>query len=82
MKRKYNYIVSDLPYGKATKKIDRNLYADFLGVLRRILGKRAVIGFPSTVNHRKMIKNAGLKLKEEFSYYLHKSLSKKICVIE
>ncbi len=82
LKKKFDYIVSDLPYGKATKNIDTNLYSDFLVVLKKILGKRAVIGFPNTVNHKQMIKKAKLKLVDEFDYYLHRSLSKKICVIE
>jgi tRNA (guanine10-N2)-dimethyltransferase len=82
LKKKFNYIVADLPYGKTTKKIDKNLYTDFLRVLKKILGRRAVIGFPDNVNYRAMIKKAKLKLVNEFSYYLHKSLSKRICVIE
>ena len=56
LKKKFNYIAADLPYGRITKNIDKNLYIDFLKVLKKILGRRAVIGFPSTVNYKAMIK--------------------------
>jgi len=82
LKKKFDYIVADLPYGRATKDIDKSLYADFLKVLKKILGKRAVIGFPSNVDYKKMIKKEKLRLVDEFDYYLHKSLSKRICIIE
>jgi tRNA (guanine10-N2)-dimethyltransferase len=83
LKIRYNYIVTDLPYARSSKKVDlEKLYAAFLTNLKKILKKQAVICFPSFVNHKKYIKAAKLKLKAEHSYYLHKSLSKIICVIE
>jgi len=83
IKIRYNYIVTDLPYARSTRKVDlEKLYSDFLKNLKKILKKRAVICFPSFINHKKFIKSAKLKLVVEYSYYLHKSLSKTICVIE
>jgi tRNA (guanine10-N2)-dimethyltransferase len=76
-------IVTDLPYGKTTKvtKELTQLYTDFLTNIKRNNIKTAVIGFPSTVRHKPLIKKAKLKIKQEFTYYLHKTLSKKIVVI-
>lgn len=82
IKKKYNYIVADLPYGHATKKIDKNLYLNFLKNLKKILGKRAVIGFPDFAPYKKLIKTAKLKIISEFTIYLHKNLSKKIIILE
>ena len=82
IKRKINYIVADLPYGHATKKIDKNLYLSFLKNLKKILGKRAVIGFPDYINYKSLLKKARFKITKEFNYYIHKSLTKKIVLIE
>lgn len=80
---KYNYFVTDLPYARSSKKVDlEELYSDFLKNLKKILKKRAVVCFPSFIKHKKFIKSAKLNLKQEFCYYLHKSLSKTVCVIE
>ena len=80
---RYNYIVTDLPYARSSKKVDlEKLYSAFLKNLKKTLKKRAVVCFPSFINHKKYIKAAKLKLKAEYSYYLHKSLSKTICVLE
>ena len=82
IKRKFNYVVADLPYGIATKKFDKNLYLDFLKNLKKILKKRAVIGFPDFCPYKKLVKQAKLKIINEFTIYLHKNLSKKIIVLE
>ena len=83
IKIRYNYIVTDLPYARSSKKVDlEKLYSAFLKNLKKTLKKQAVICFPSFINHKKYIKAAKLKLKAEYSYYLHKSLSKTVCVIE
>jgi len=41
-----------------------------------------VIGMPHFVGEKKLIKESGLKLIYTFSNYIHKSLSKKIIVLE
>jgi len=79
--KKQDYIVTDLPYGKNTKKIDiLKLYKEFLTTLKKIMVKKAVVVFPYFVSYKKLIKN--LKIDKEFSYYIHRSLSKKIVVLK
>lgn len=79
---KCKYVVTDLPYGKNTKSIDVNpFYNKFLNILKKNLSGRAVIGFPDFVDYKKLLKKNKFKIDAEFSYYLHKSLSKKIVVI-
>lgn len=83
LNRKINYLVADFPYAISTKGNDlESLYSAFLINLKKILGKRAVLCFPNFVNHQKLIKKAKLKSRQEFVYYIHKSLSKTVCVIE
>src|SRR3989344_1860288 len=76
-------IVTDLPYAKNTKVTApiEELYAKFLRNLKKNNIERAVIGFPDTVNYKQIIRDAGFKIKNEFTYYLHRSLSKKIIVL-
>lgn len=80
--KKIDYVITDLPYGRNTfvKDFD-DLYLRFLKNLKKILRKKAVVIFPDFINHKRLIKKAGLKIKAEFDYYLHKSLSKKIIVM-
>lgn len=83
LNKKINYLVADFPYAISTKGKDlEGLYSDFLINLKKILGKRAVLCFPDFIDHEKLIKKSKLKLKQEFNYYLHKSLSRTVCVIE
>jgi tRNA (guanine10-N2)-dimethyltransferase len=78
LKKAMAYVVTDLPYGRNTT-MTKNLYDKFLPILKK--SKIAVVGFPDFIRHKKIIKKAGLKIKNEFTYYLHKSLSKKIAVL-
>ena len=83
MKEKADYLATDLPYGRNTEvKEPEKLYSSFLKKLRKVLGKRAVVSFPDSIPYRKLIVKNKLKLKNSFEWYLHKSLSKRICVIE
>ncbi len=72
------YVVTDLPYGRNTR-MTKDLYAKFLPILKK--SKIAVVGFPDFIRYKPIIRKAGLKIKSEFTYYLHKSLSKKIVVL-
>lgn len=72
------YVATDLPYGRSTV-ISKGLYGKFIPKLKR--SRCAVVGFPDYADYRKIIKNAGLKIKREFTYYLNKSISRKIVVI-
>jgi tRNA (guanine10-N2)-dimethyltransferase len=96
--KKYKYIVADLPYGlntnimnnirvtkhnkKQIKKYLENFYSKVVKQLERILVERAVIIFPSYINYKKIINNSKLKLKREFSSYVHGNLTRKIVVLE
>ncbi|MBL7055489.1 hypothetical protein ISS07_01095 [Candidatus Woesearchaeota archaeon] len=96
-KKKYEYIVADLPYGlnasimknirvtkknkEEMKKYLENFYSDIALHLKKILTKKAVIIFPNYVNYKKLIKKSKLKIKKEFSVYVHSNLTRKILVI-
>jgi tRNA (guanine10-N2)-dimethyltransferase len=78
-----DYVVTDLPYGKSsevTKDIN-TLYVDFLKTLRSILRYKAVLVFPSTVDHRKLLSDTDFVVENEFRIYVHKSLSRNIVVL-
>ncbi len=80
----YDYIVTDLPYGRNSKLSEKELevlYLKFFKVLKRVKVKKAVIGLPDFVDYKKLIKKSGLKIKKEFDWYLHKSLTKKILIL-
>src|SRR3989338_9709331 len=82
LRRKCSYVVTDLPYGRNTKDIDADkLYSYFLNNLRLILVKRAVVVFPDDVNYKKLVKKAKLKISSEYSYYVHKTMTRKIVVL-
>ncbi len=79
--KKVEYVATDLPYGKNTKKQDlEKLYAGFLEVLSRNLGKKAVVVMPDFISYKKFIPPK-LKLIKQFSCYLHRSLTKRILVL-
>ncbi len=78
-------VVTDLPYARNTGlsgKRREELYQQFFSKLGRYLRKRAVIGLPDSVEYRKLIDKNKLRLVHQFTYYLHKSLSKRIIVVE
>jgi tRNA (guanine10-N2)-dimethyltransferase len=78
-----DYVVTDLPYGrnsKITKDIDQ-LYSDFLNTLWKILKYKAVVIFPSTVDHRKILSKTRFIVENEFNIYVHKSLSRNIVLL-
>ncbi|MBW3017955.1 hypothetical protein KY325_02235 [Candidatus Woesearchaeota archaeon] len=77
-------VVTDLPYGRASKLHNKELlqlYSQFVGVLYNIVepGTRCVMIIPTYIDIG-FIKN--FKIKEKFEFYLHKSLSKLILVLE
>lgn len=80
--KKYDYIATDFPYGRNTREVEKNFYKKFIKILEKILKKRAVIIFPSFFDAEKLLKKSNLKIKGHYSYYLHKSLSREIYVLE
>lgn len=82
IKHKIKYLAVDLPYGRATPTINREeLYLAFLKNLKKILTKTAVIVFPHYSPYKNIIKQAKLKINQEFSVYTHHTLTRKIIVI-
>ncbi len=85
IKKQYKYIVTDLPYGRNSKinKKLKTLYSQFLKLCKRtIKPKILVIGVPSFINFREIIKQNKYKIKHNFKIYIHKSLTKEIYVLE
>jgi tRNA (guanine10-N2)-dimethyltransferase len=78
---KYEFIVTDLPYGRNTRS-EKQLYRRFIHNLDKVLLRRAVLGLPSSVNANALAKGTSLRLVSLFDYYLHKSLSKRIIILE
>ena len=76
-------IVTDLPYGMNTAVTDEleKLYLAFLMNVKRNRVQKVVVGFPDFVDYAVLVREAGLHIKNEFTYYLHRKLSKKITVI-
>lgn len=76
-------IVTDLPYGKSSKKSSEiiKLYSSFV---KNISG-RAVIVFPDFVNYKKILKenlDKKLEVKKIIDHYVHKSLTRKIVLMD
>lgn len=75
--------------GRINKKVQKEgftkdlegFYLQFLKILRKKLKKKAVIVFPSYVNHKKLLKRANFRIENEFSNYVHRSLTRKIVKI-
>jgi len=80
--KKYNYIVTDPPYGRASKVVGNNLYDNFLKRLKKILKKRTVVIFPNSVNAKELIKKNKLNILGHYSVYIHKNLSREIYVLD
>ena len=79
----FSYMATDLPYGVNTKKVSYDtLYNSFLTVVKKYCRKKAVICFPDFFDYNPLLKKLQLTKQYEFTYYLHKSLSKKIVVID
>jgi len=79
----FKNIVTDLPYGKSSKKTEEinKLYANFI---KNISG-RAVVVFPDFSNYKKILQknlNKKLGVKKIISHYVHKSLMRKIVIID
>lgn len=81
LNKSYEAIVTDLPYGKNSKAKDiTSLYTKFLNIAYQHT-KHMAVAFPSTTNNEDIINQSKWHIKEHFSWYLHKSLSKEIYVL-
>lgn len=79
LQKRVPYIVTDVPYGKNTTKIDSDFYQKVVLKLEKIVGKCAIVCFPHTVPEH--IFSCSLHV-QMFTYYIHASLSKRICVFQ
>ncbi len=81
IKDRFDCIVTDLPYGRNSKLSSEIevLYREFLKSAYESTDS-AVVLFPDFTDYKKFI--GKWKVKSVFDYYLHKSLSKKIVVLE
>jgi tRNA (guanine10-N2)-dimethyltransferase len=78
-----DYVVTDLPYGKSSRLTDdiEKVYSRFLDVLWDILRYKAVLIFPSFIDHRAIIAKTKFVIENEFNIYVHRSLSRNIVVL-
>ncbi len=75
-------IVTEPPFGKNTKTQQlETLYFDFLVNARRST-KKIVITFPHWVAWGNIVKKSGWKIVHCFDWYVHKSMTRKIVVLE
>ena len=78
---KFDCIITDLPYGKSTKAENpEKLFFNFLSSAHHS-AESAVAGFPDFFPAEKIISQAGWKIRNEFTIYLHKSLRRRIFVL-
>mgnify|MGYP006272986763 CR=1 FL=1 len=78
-----SYIVTDPPYGRNTTPSNlEKLYQKFLHRLKIKLRKRAVVVFPDFFDYKRAAKNAGLKIIDEFDWYVHKSMTRNVVILE
>jgi len=87
IKKSFDYIVSDLPYGRSSRLSEDAdlLYKKFFSNIHKILKKRAVIAFANSKKSEEIMRNSiskKLKITACFDHYLHKSLTKRIFIIE
>jgi len=81
--KEYESIITDLPFGKNSliSKELNSLYEEFF-ILAENLTNKLVIGFESSVNLNELLSKTNWKIKKEFEYYVHKSMSRKIVILE
>lgn len=71
--------ITDLPYGKNTKKVD--LAEVFKQFVQRIQGERLVVGLPDCFRYQNIMRQTSWRIMKSFSVYLHKNLSKRILIM-
>ena len=75
--------VSNLMWeGKKSVAQLQELYAAFLERLQELLRVRAVLAYPQDVDMRKLLRKTTLKTVDEFSHYVHGTLTRRIIVVE
>ncbi len=79
----FETIITDLPYGKnsALSEQKEQLYRRFFKKYAD-LSKQMVVGMDDKVNIQELLKETPWKVEKEFTVYVHKSLSRKIYLLE
>ncbi len=76
IKGNYDCIVTDLPYGKNSKASDiSKLYSSFLRNSEKLTNNMIII-FPDFVDAKKLIGESNWRIKNKFSVYVHKSMTR------
>ncbi|MFH1072023.1 MAG: hypothetical protein V1743_01185 [Nanoarchaeota archaeon] len=75
-------IITDLPYGR-NSKVD-NVYQTYAAFVRNAeqLTRKMIVIFPDFINSRRVLKGTRWRIIHAFSYYLHRTLSKNILLLE
>ena len=73
--KKVNSIVTDIPYGKGSKLLNKELYELFLKSSQAVT-KNMVVIFPDFIDYKILIKKSNWKIKNKFKVYIHKSLTR------
>ena len=79
---KYESIITDLPFGK-NSEISLNteeLFTKFFNNAKKITSKM-VVGYLSTLDLEKILKNTDWEIIDSFEIYVHKSMTRKISII-
>jgi|SRR3989344_8029969 len=79
--KKFDTVVTDLPYGKSTKLFERtllSLYNKFFKIIKKYVKNKIVVILPSNINY----KPPHFKVIKKFTFYLNKSLSKKVYLLQ
>jgi tRNA (guanine10-N2)-dimethyltransferase len=80
--KKCDAIVTELPFGKNTKSQDLvRLYTAFLLNAKKNT-KKMVVSFPDFIDYKKLLKKTGWKTENDFTIYMHASLSKHVVVMK
>ena len=76
------YVVSDLPYGHSTKKVNlENLFVEFCKVLESHLLGKAVLVFPDYLDYKPLLAKTKLKLLATYSKKESRILTRNIIVL-
>ncbi len=79
-RKKCAAIVTELPFGKNTRSQDLVLlYSQFLSNAKKNTNI-LVVGFPDFIDYIKICRKTGWKIKHDFRWYLHQTLSKHVVV--
>ena len=80
---KFPALITDLPYGRNSSLSEdlNDLYKKFFEKSQTLTNK-LIIGMMSSTKHNSLIKNTSWKIKYEFIIYVHKTLSRKMLILE